>query len=431
LLTEVQDEMAHSLLSQVLHRDKDRRPTSTQIVSHGFFSEDISRAQALLQNLEQCREELERKQADHSKAVREQLQHMADEEQRISKEQEVLKADLNVRQAQLRREQDELERKERRLADQGKLSRDEEKKVQDERKRLETERTKILEEKRRHEQDLQKQQQKLDEKKRDEEAKLASERKKIEDRKKELEKRERQASKGLQVPPYWKNKTGINFVATKFVRDALQKFMVESSCCSTTKQTQVVSVERVENELLWQKYQFTRNMIKKTCAAQGIRSLSAVTNWQSGIPSKVEMSTDINEFYLFHGTSSTLAEIICKHGFDERLADLNGLYGAGSYFAINACKSHQYSLKYKDSSTFVMLICRVVIGSPYCTSTSHNGQRRPPDNAATPGRPFDSIFAEHGISFPIAGRHHKQHHNEYVVFDRLQVYPEYIVRYTV
>jgi poly [ADP-ribose] polymerase 7/11/12/13 len=164
---------------------------------------------------------------------------------------------------------------------------------------------------------------------------------------------------------------------------------------------------------------------------QGIRSLSAATNWQPGIPSKAEMSTDINEFYLFHGTSSKSAHFICEHGFDERVADLNDLCGAGSYFAINACKSHQYSLKYKDSSTFVMLICRVVIGSPYCTSTSHNGQRRPPDNSTTPGRPFDSIFAKHGISFTIAGRHHKQHHNEYVVFDRHQVYPEYIVRYTV
>jgi hypothetical protein len=63
---------------------------------------------------------------------------------------------------------------------------------------------------------------------------LSSERKKIEDRKKELETKEREASKGLQVPPYWKNKTGINFVATNFVRDAVQTFMVESSCCPAT-----------------------------------------------------------------------------------------------------------------------------------------------------------------------------------------------------
>ena len=56
------------------------------------------------------------------------------------------------------------------------------------------------------------QQQKLDQRKSEEEAQLKSENKKIEDRRRELEKKERQASKGLQVPPYWKNKSGINFV---------------------------------------------------------------------------------------------------------------------------------------------------------------------------------------------------------------------------
>jgi hypothetical protein len=294
----------------------------------------------------------------------------------------------------------------------------------------------MSEEKKKCEKDLQKQQQKLDQKMREDEAQLKSEKKKIEDRKRELEKKEREASKGLQVPPYWKNKSGINFVATKFVCDALQKFMVESSCCNflpnvnppcpATKQTRVVSVERVENESLWKMYQLRRDILKKTYAAQHIQSLSTVTKWQPEIPSQAELSTNVNEFYLFHGTSSTSAQIICAHGFDESVANLTGLYGAGSYFASNSCKSHQYSKKYKDSPTWVMLVCRVVMGSPYCTSTQHNQQRRPPDNPATPGRPFDSIFAQHGV-----GRGGQQQHNEYVVFDRHQVYPEYIVRYTV
>ena len=273
------------------------------------------------------------------------------------------------------------------------------KKLHDDRKRLETESNKMSEEKMKREQERQKQQQKLDQRVRDEEAKLASDRKVIEDWKKELKKKEMEASKVLQVPLYWQNKTGIHFVTTNFVRDALQNFMIESSCC-----------------------------LKKIFAAQGIHSLSTATNWQPVIPSTIvaEMSTDINEFYLIHGTSSTSAQIICEHGFDERVAKLDGLYGAGSYFAINSCKSHQYSLKYKDSPTVVMLVCRVVMGSPYCTSTSHINQRRPPDNAATPGWSFDSIFAQQGIAH--GGL---QHHNEYVVFDRYQVYPEYIVQYTV
>jgi hypothetical protein len=347
------------LLSQTLHRDKGRRPTSTQIVSHGFFSAHIIRAQDLLQDLQKNREELERNQADHSEALRRQLNKMSDQKMKLTKEQDVLKEDLNVRQAQLQREQEDLERKERQLTDQDKLNQDEQKKLHDDRKRLDTERNKMLEEKRKHEQELQKQKQKLDQRVRDEEAKLTSDRKNIEDWKKELKKKEMETSKVLQVPPYWQNKTGIHFVTTNFVRDALQKFMIESSCCTSTRQTLVVSVHRVENESLWQMYQLRRDILKKNCAAQGIHSLSTVTNWQPVISSTTEMSTDINEFYLFHGTDLKSAQIICEHGFDERVTNLKDLYGAASYFAINSCKNHQYSSK--DSSTFVILVCRVVM----------------------------------------------------------------------
>jgi hypothetical protein len=143
-----------------------------------------------------------------------------------------------------------------------------------------------------------------------------------------------------------------------------------------------------------------------------------------------EMSTDINEFYVFHGTSLETAELIRKGGVDQRMGSLNSLYGAGSYFAINSCKSHQYSSakasQKGNTSNLVMLVCRVAMGSPYCTATSHKRLLLPPENPATPGRPFDSIFAEHGIA-----NGGQQHHNEYVVFDRHQVYPEYIVQYTV
>ena len=349
---------------------------------------------------------------------------------------------------------------------------------------------------------------------------------------------------GLQVPPYWKNKTGINFVATNnFVQDALQRFMVESSCCPTiTNQTRVVSVERVENERLWREYQVRKDTIKKNCveyAQLGILSLSTATNWQPAwccnvkkdkycdnprlrchrsdfdmcikcakaetetkkkadveantaaeakagaeteekaaaekkaaggrcgvlryiIPSCIypitdgggaqhghgvnhdvstgdeqggggedeacccssEMSTDINEFYMFHGTSLKKAMSICQNGFNPKVAARNCLYGKGSYFAINSCKSHQYSSQ--NPSNLVMLVCRVAMGSSYPTTGSHEGQKRPPMNRATPGRHYDSIFAQREIA---NGR--QQKHNEYVVFDRDQVYPEYIVQYTV
>ena len=180
---------------------------------------------------------------------------------------------------------------------------------------------------------------------------------------------------------------------------------------------QVVSVERIENEHLWQMYQTRRKILQKELAvhSSSMPKLSSKT-CKPDIPSTTELVDSINEFYLFHGTSSKMAGIISEHGFDERVADMTGLYGAASYFASNACKSHQYSFKHKDSSNLVMLVCRVTMGMSYCTLTDHKNARRAPENPATPGRPFDSIFAEHGVA-----RRGNQRHNEYVVFDRFQV----------
>lgn len=97
---------------------------------------------------------------------------------------------------------------------------------------------------------------------------------------------------------------------------------------------------------------------------------------------------------------------------------MGGLYGAGSYFAVQGCKSHQYSQAYKDSQHHVIMLCRVVMGWPYCTNRSHNNERRPPDNPSTPGRPHDSIFAKTGAVQHSGGL---QAHHEYIVFSSSQV----------
>ena len=82
----------------------------------------------------------------------------------------------------------------------------------------------------------------------------------------------------------------------------------------------MLSVERVENEILWRRYETAREILKKTCAGNRIQSLTRATKWQPAIPSKAELSPGINEFYLFHGTSWNIARTICEHGFDERVA---------------------------------------------------------------------------------------------------------------
>ena len=47
--------------------------------------------------------------------------------------------------------------------------------------------------------------------------------------------------------------------------------------------------------------------------------------------------------FLFHGADKATLELICREGFDSRVSNLNGLLGAGNYFAQAASYSHDYS----------------------------------------------------------------------------------------
>jgi hypothetical protein len=49
------------------------------------------------------------------------------------------------------------------------------------------------------------------------------------------------------------------------------------------------------------------------------------------------------------------------HGFDERVAALSGLYGAGVYFANQSCKAAQYASA-NPAGEKVILISRVTLG---------------------------------------------------------------------
>merc|ERR1712187_522033 len=72
---------------------------------------------------------------------------------------------------------------------------------------------------------------------------------------------------------------------------------------------------------------------------------------------------EANEVYLFHGTKAEVVELIEEHGIDERFGQLDGLFGAGNYFAENASKADQYCTADKATQLFPMLLVRVCLGS--------------------------------------------------------------------
>ena len=202
-----------------------------------------------------------------------------------------------------------------------------------------------------------------------------------------------------------------------------------------TRQAKVVSVERVENLALWKQYWHRKYEMLDEHRAHSIRvhPLSPPARTLDRRPNGGDahvldedrmLDQGLNECFLYHGTSPEIADVIVEHGFDERVAALSGLYGAGVYFANQSCKSAQYAqADHKGEKT--LIVARVVLGDPYYAIGQMSQQRRPPMRNETfrywqVGTLFDSVVANVSTS---------QAHRELIVYDHRQAYPEYVVRY--
>eukprot|EP00922_Rhytidocystis_sp_ex-Travisia-forbesii_P000527 GHVS01000780.1.p1 GENE.GHVS01000780.1~~GHVS01000780.1.p1 ORF type:complete len:953 (-),score=91.30 GHVS01000780.1:230-3088(-) len=175
-----------------------------------------------------------------------------------------------------------------------------------------------------------------------------------------------------------------------------------------------LNVTRIENRCLYQAYIVKQEEVKMRMKKARILDMrEKLPNIFSdgrvcNPPNGVVLDTSINEVWLFHGCDVNVAkQNIAGEGFDPRLG--SGVFGAGCYFADQACKSSQY-----NNNTRCLLICRVILGDQMIKTTKFGG-RRPSMNTLT-NEPYDSIYGVRG-------------HNEFIVFDSNQVYPEYLVEW--
>ena len=210
---------------------------------------------------------------------------------------------------------------------------------------------------------------------------------------------------------------------------------------SKIKGAQVVKIERVENHRLWKAYWHRKREMLEAHKANGVQvkklpdgALGRAARWLGpGSPLDKEedslLEPGLNEHFLFHGTKREYADIIVNHGFDERLASLGGLYGAGVYHASQGCKAAQYAPKqyhtmWDKTPVKTIIVSRVILGDPQRARGSMNNTRRPDENQGKgQGVTYDSVVAS-SSSFSLL---HKQMHNEFIVYDRTQVYPEYVL----
>ena len=217
-----------------------------------------------------------------------------------------------------------------------------------------------------------------------------------------------------------------------------------SSECSWMKKATVKSVHRVENYHLWRRYQARLRTMREDRAKCRLSfhpepvaldldgREEVMTASQRDLDCGEPLARDVDEKILLHGTSWNNADSIVRHGFDHRTCT-NGMYGDGVYFAGSACKSHQYSCTYKCGKASpcrcerTLIIARVALGDAYHTSETLFGARKPPTKN---GVICHSVVVNPG---PIQGRSRAlsrmQIHQEFVVYDREQAYPAFVVQY--
>ena len=242
-------------------------------------------------------------------------------------------------------------------------------------------------------------------------------------------------------------------VADKEILDSIHRILQETGhaqdtsghwgpcSCSCMRAAKVKSVHRIENYRLWHRYRSRIGAMRQENTAKKVVIESAPLDLDGSKRIMEEaqavfhcgqvLDPDVDEKILLHGTSWENANSIVREGFDHRTCQ-HAFYGAGVYFAGAACKSHQYTCENHKpfccncGSERTLIISRVALGDSYLATETRKKERRPPLRRESSGT-YDSIMVRPGA---IQGHPKtKQIHQEFVIFDREQAYPCYVVQY--
>eukprot|EP00759_Apiculatamorpha_spiralis_P006793 PhF_6_TR1405/c0_g1_i2/m.2442 len=159
------------------------------------------------------------------------------------------------------------------------------------------------------------------------------------------------------VPLYWEGNQSFQLVLLPEA-DVLYRHITKMINCgnigeggrdqkhpATYNHLEVISVTRVENMTLWTHYAAKRNELYSKLVRSGKAPPIPPIEGVSRPPDyPLVLIPEINEVYLWHGTSHRARHPIETTGFNERFSSLKGMLGAGLYFAVQPGKSDQYVL---------------------------------------------------------------------------------------
>ncbi|KAI5094181.1 zinc finger CCCH type domain containing 1-like [Silurus meridionalis] len=200
------------------------------------------------------------------------------------------------------------------------------------------------------------------------------------------------SSSHLGVPGFWDKSAIPDSGFQRVFLDASHRdyIRVQELFNKTMKEFNILTIERVQNKELWEDFQTKKERMKK-----------ANSDKKYGEAERL----------LFHGTNARNIDAICRQNFDMKESGANAtVYGEGCYFSRDAKYSTDYTDRYGDRSMFA---CRVLVGQ-YAKGAPHF--RRPPSRDAA-GNLYDSCV--NTVHEPTI----------YVIFDRSQVYPEFLITY--
>ncbi|XP_067855737.1 protein mono-ADP-ribosyltransferase PARP12-like isoform X2 [Heptranchias perlo] len=156
----------------------------------------------------------------------------------------------------------------------------------------------------------------------------------------------------------------------------------------------IQKIDRIQNLSLWEIFQWQKEQMKKRNGEH-----------------------NVNEQFLFHGIrDQSIVNAICYQNFDwGSFAQDGTLYGKGRYFAKDASCSI-FDL-YSDSATNVniMFMARVLVGQ---FTEGQSSYYRPPSKDGTTHNLYDSCV------------NCTKDPSVFVIFEKYQIYPEYVIEYT-
>jgi len=241
----------------------------------------------------------------------------------------------------------------------------------------------------------------------------------------------------LDTPRYWVNRAHTEFgkgytlgadikakIDQLFHDTFMQRITKDRRGVLPTKLS-VQYVERIEDSRMWIRYMQERNFIKrrrKSCkhasmlpdgTSRPVKTMQRDQSFQDAV------EDEINELYLWHGSTPEAISGISEYGFQVKRAGSHRgtLFGNGAYLAECSSKADEYASPHPSTGLCAMLLCRVVLGEMFYTQVSDvDGIER-----AIGSGQCDSVLGDRELAVGT--------YREFVAFRETQVYPEYIVNY--